>query len=145
MICRSRFFASRFFLGTLIFVFGLASSGHVASGSIPSRIVSLAPSITETVFALRFGNRLVGVTNHCDYPAEAKRLPKIGDFMSPSLEVIAAKQPDLVIGVIGATDPAKAQEIQRLGIKIALVSVTSITEILNSFTRIATLLGEIGR
>src|ERR1044071_6470612 len=117
MICRLRFFASALFLGALTFVFGLVSSGHAASESIPRRIVSLAPSVTETVFALGFGNRLVGVTSHCDYPAEAKRLPKIGDFMSPSLEVIAAKQPDLVIGLIGATDPAKAQEIQRLGIK----------------------------
>ena len=142
MICRSRFFASRFFLGTLIFVFGLASSGNAASESIPRRIVSLAPSITETVFALGFGNRLVGVTSHCDYPAEAKRLPKIGDFMSPSLEVIAAKQPDLVIGVTGATDLAKAREIERLGIKITLVSVSSVSEILSSFKRIAALLGD---
>ena len=142
MICRSRFFASRFFLGTLIFVFGLAWSGNAASESIPRRIVSLAPSITETVFALGFGNRLVGVTSHCDYPAEAKRLPKIGDFMSPSLEVIAAKQPDLVIGVTGATDPAKAREIERLGIKITLVSVSSVSEILSSFKHIAALLGD---
>jgi len=142
MICRSRFFASGFFLGTLIFVFGLASSGNAASESIPRRIVSLAPSVTETVFALGFGNRLVGVTSHCDYPAEAKRLPKIGDFMSPSLEVIAAKQPDLVIGVTGATDPARAREIERLGIKITLVSVSSVSEILSSFKRIAALLGD---
>ena len=142
MICRSRFFASRFFLGTLIFVFGLASSGNAASESIPRRIVSLAPSVTETVFALGFGNRLVGVTSHCDYPVEAKRLPKIGDFMSPSVEVIAAKQPDLVIGVTGATDPARAREIERLGIKITLVSVSSVSEILSSFKRIAALLGD---
>lgn len=142
MICRSRFFASGFFLGTLIFVFGLASSGNAASESIPRRIVSLAPSVTETVFALGFGNRLVGVTSHCDYPVEAKRLPKIGDFMSPSLEVIAAKQPDLVIGVTGATDPARAREIERLGIKITLVSVSSVSEILSSFKHIAALLGD---
>ena len=142
MICRSRFFALGFFLGTLIFVFGLASSGNAASESIPRRIVSLAPSVTETVFALGFGNRLVGVTSHCDYPAEAKRLPKIGDFMSPSLEVIAAKQPDLVIGVTGATDPARAREIERLGIKITLVSVSSVSEILSYFKRIAALLGD---
>ena len=142
MICRSRFFASRFFLGTLIFVFGLAWSGNAASESIPRRIVSLAPSITETVFALGFGNRLVGVTSHCDYPVEAKRLPKIGDFTSPSIEVIAATQPDLVIGVTGATDPARAREIERLGIKITLVSVSSVSEILSSFKRIAALLGD---
>jgi len=142
MICRSRFFAPAFFLGGLIFVFGLASSGNAAAESIPRRIVSLAPSVTETVFALGFGNRLVGVTSHCDYPVEAKRLPKIGDFMSPSVEVIAAKQPDLVIGVTGATDPARAREIERLGIKITLVSVSSVSEILSSFKHIAALLGD---
>src|SRR5690348_3825560 len=126
----------------LFFFIALPSSGDAASVGFSRRIVSLAPSLTETVFALGFGNRLVGVTSHCDYPAEAKRLPKIGDFMSPSLEVIAAKQPDLVIGVTGATDPARAREIERLGIKITLVSVSSVSEILSSFKRIAALLGD---
>jgi len=139
MIRSPRFFASHLLF---IFVIGLFSSGNAASGSSPRRIVSLAPSVTETVFALGFGNRLVGVTNHCDFPAEAKRLPKIGDFMSPSLEVIAAKEPDLVIGVVGATDPSKAREIERLGMKIALVSVSSVSEILSSFKQIAALLGD---
>jgi len=142
MICLPRFFALGVLLAALVFFVGLPSPGNAASGSIPQRVVSLAPSITETVFALGFGVRLVGVTNHCDYPAEAKRLPKIGDFMSPSLEAIAAKRPDLVIGVDGATDPAKAREIERLGIKITLLSVSSVTEILSSFKRIAELLGD---
>jgi cobalamin transport system substrate-binding protein len=139
MIRSPRLFASHLLL---IFVIGFSSSGNAVSASSPRRIVSLAPSITETVFALGFGNRLVGVTNHCDFPAEAKRLPKIGDFMSPSLEVIAAKEPDLVIGVVGATDPSKAREIERLGMKIALVSVSSVSEILSSFKQIAALLGD---
>ena len=142
MIRPPRFFSLRFLFAALVFFLGFRSPGNAASGSIPQRIVSLAPSITETVFALGFGNRLVGVTNHCDYPAEAKRLPKIGDFMSPSLEAIAAKRPDLVIGVGGATDPAKAREIERLGIKTTLLSVSSVTEILSSFKRIAELLGD---
>jgi iron complex transport system substrate-binding protein len=142
MIRARGFFASGLFVASLILVVGLAWSANTASGSVPRRVVSLAPSITETVFALGFGNRLVGVTNHCDFPAEAKRLPKIGDFMSASLEVIAVKHPDLVIGIVGATDPARAREIERLGIKISLISVTSVTEILRSFKNIATLLGD---
>ena len=71
--------------------------------------------MTETLFALGFGNRVVGVTTYCDYPAEATKLPKIGGFMSPSLEAIAAKRPDFVIGVSSATDPVKAREMERLG------------------------------
>jgi iron complex transport system substrate-binding protein len=136
---------TRLFVGGLaglcLFV-ALPSAGNSAAVNVPRRIVSLAPSITETVFALGSGDRLVAVTNHCDYPIEAKRLPKIGDFLSPSLEVIAAKQPDLVIGVGGATDPAKAREIERLGLKITLVSVSSVSEILSSFRTIAASLGD---
>src|SRR6266850_8242310 len=93
------------------------SAFFAQAASVPrsQRIVSLAPSVTETLFALGFGDRVVGVTTYCDYPVEAQRLPKIGGFMNPSLEVIVAKKPDVVIGVNTATDPAKAREMERLG------------------------------
>jgi len=119
----------------------LAGLAHPASAPPPQRIVSLAPSVTETLFALGFGNRLVGVTTYCDYPVEAQKLPKIGGFMSPSLEVIVAKQPDLVIGVSSATDPVKAREMQRLGLKVTLISLVSINDILSSIKTVARLLG----
>jgi iron complex transport system substrate-binding protein len=112
-----------------------------ARTAIPKRIVSLAPSVTETVFALGLGDRLVGVTTYCDYPAAAKRLPKIGSFMNPSLEAIIAKRPDLVIGVSGATDPAKAREMEALGLRVDLISLSSLAEILDSIKIIARLLG----
>jgi iron complex transport system substrate-binding protein len=142
MIRRPRLFALYLRLIGLFFFIALPSSSDAASVGFSRRIVSLAPSLTETVFALGFGDRLVGVTNHCDYPAEAKNLPKVGDFMSPSLEVIAAQRPDLVIGVVGAIDPAKAREMERLGLNVALVSLSTVSEILTSFKRIATLLGD---
>jgi iron complex transport system substrate-binding protein len=107
----------------------------------PQRVVSLAPSVTETLFALGFGNRLVGVTTSCDYPDAARKIPKIGGFMSPSLETIVAKRPGLVIGVSSATDPAKAREMERLGLKVTLISLASVNDILNSITSIARLLG----
>jgi iron complex transport system substrate-binding protein len=107
----------------------------------PQRIVSLAPSVTETLFALGFGDRLVGVTTSCDYPAEALKIPKIGGFMSPSLETIAAKRPDVVIGVSSATDPAKAREMERLGLKVTMISLASVNDLLNSIKSIARLLG----
>ncbi len=112
-----------------------------ASAPIPKKVVSLAPSVTETIFALGLGDRLVGVTTYCDYPPAAKRLPKIGSFTNPSLEAIVAKQPDLVIGVRGATDPAKAREMKALGLGVELLSVTSLADILDSMTTIARLLG----
>ncbi|HEX7229754.1 MAG TPA: helical backbone metal receptor [Candidatus Binatia bacterium] len=142
MIRPRRLVASGFCFTALFLLVALTACANAAAENLPRRVVSLAPSVTESVFALGFGNRLVGVTNQCDFPAEAKRLPKIGDFINPSLEVIAAKQPDLVIGVVGATDPAKAREIERLGMKIALVPVSSISAILRSFKQIAALLGD---
>ena len=119
-----------------------ASLARAASTPYPQRIVSLAPSVTESLFALGFGNRIVGVTTYCDYPAEAQKLPKIGGFMSPSLEVVVAKQPDLVIGVSSATDPVKAREMERLGLKVTLISLASVRDILSSIKSIARLLGD---
>ena len=63
----------------------------------PQRIVSTAPSITELLYALGLGDRVVGVTRFCRYPPEAQSKPKIGDYTAPNLEAIAALTPDLVI------------------------------------------------
>ncbi len=66
---------------------------------LPERIeraVSLAPSVTEMIFAAGAGDRLVGVTTYCDYPEAAKQIKKIGDTMTPNIEVIAALQPQVV-------------------------------------------------
>jgi iron complex transport system substrate-binding protein len=77
------------------FLFALAALAFGAQP--PQRIVSTAPSITEMLYALGLGDRVVGVTNYCHYPPEAKLKPKIGDYTSPNLEAIAALRPDLVI------------------------------------------------
>jgi iron complex transport system substrate-binding protein len=63
----------------------------------PQRIVSTAPSITELLYALGLGDKVVGVTTFCNYPPEAKKKPKIGGYTDPNLEAIAALRPDLVI------------------------------------------------
>ena len=78
-------------------VFGLVLLGALLSAAPPERIVSTAPSITELLYALGLGNRVVGVTRFCRYPPEAQLKPKIGDYTSPNLEAIAALRPDLVI------------------------------------------------
>src|ERR1043165_2156948 len=78
---------------------------QVDAAAPPLRLVSLAPSVTETIFALGYGGRLVGVTTYCDYPPDAKKIAKIGDFMNASLEAMTAKRADLVIGVVGGAHP----------------------------------------
>lgn len=64
---------------------------------VPERIVSLAPTNTEILFALGLGDKVVGVTKYCDYPAEAQEKPNIGGFSTPNIEEIVALSPDLVI------------------------------------------------
>jgi len=65
--------------------------------SSPRRIVSLAPSTTEILFALGLGDRIAGVTSFCDYPEEARKKPKIGGMSNPSLEAVITMKPDLVV------------------------------------------------
>ncbi len=62
------------------------------------RIVSLAPSTTEALYALGLGNQVVGVSRYCDYPPQAQQLPNVGGFTDPSLEAILALRPTWVIG-----------------------------------------------
>ena len=138
---RSQRMIAVYLVASLIVLCGHSVCAQEAQSSRPQRVISLAPSVTETLFALGFGNRLMGVTTSCDYPAEALKLPKIGGFMSPSLEAIVAKRPDLVIGVSSATDPVKARELERLGLKVTLISLASLSDILSSIKSIARLMG----
>ena len=66
--------------------------------SRPDRIVSLAPAITETLFAIGAGNRVVGVSDYCDHPPEVKSLPKAGSSLTPNYEAIVGLKPGLVLG-----------------------------------------------
>jgi iron complex transport system substrate-binding protein len=61
-----------------------------------TRVVSLAPNLTENIFAVGAGDRLVGVTTYCNYPEQARSIAKIGDTMSPNIETIIALKPDIV-------------------------------------------------
>jgi len=67
----------------------------------PQRIVSLAPDITETLFALNLGPKIVGVTRYCDYPPQAAKIEKVGGLVDPNLEKIQVLHPDLVVAFRG--------------------------------------------
>lgn len=69
----------------------------VSHAEAPGRIVSLAPSITEILYAAGLEERIVGVTNYCDYPPEAKKKQKIGGMSNPSLEAVVSLRPDVVV------------------------------------------------
>src|SRR5688500_13562145 len=75
---------------------GRAGSAIPAEGAAPQRIVSLAPSITEALFAVSLGTRVVGVTRYCRFPPEAQSIAQVGGYMNPSYEALASLRPDLV-------------------------------------------------
>src|SRR5690349_16208012 len=74
----------------------------------PQRIVSLAPSITESLFALGLGDRVVGVTRYCEYPPEAQTRAIVGGFVDPNYEAIVELRPDLV-AILAIHDEARAK------------------------------------
>ena len=78
-------------------LFLLAAVAVAASAAPPERIISAAPSITEMLYALGMGERVVGVTTFCHYPPEVRDKPKIGTYMTPNLESVLALKPDLAI------------------------------------------------
>lgn len=89
------------------------------SDDIPKRIISLAPSITETVFEVGAGQQLVAVTDFCQYPQQAQDLPSIGGYLDPSLSQIVAHQPDLVIML--DRQQTLNKQLQQLGIRTLLI------------------------
>ncbi len=90
----------------------------VSIDEIPERIVSFGPSITETLFALGLDEKVVGVTNYCDYPQAAESKPKIGDAFNPSLEKIIELEPDLVFTV---KHEQLNTELDTLGVKFIVL------------------------
>ena len=97
---------------------------------VPQRIISLAPSHTETLFALGLGDKVVGVTDFCDYPAEALGKEKVGGFADPNLEKIISLKPDLVIA--NNLHEQIAAELGRVGIAVVVSNPRNVAEILDS-------------
>jgi iron complex transport system substrate-binding protein len=108
----------------------------------PSRIVSLAPSLTETIYALGLQDRLVGDTDFCDYPVEARKKPKVGGIINPNLEEIASLHPDVVLVTKSINRLDTVRALDTLGIpSYATTDPHSVAEIISSTEKLADVLG----
>ncbi|KPU27083.1 ABC transporter substrate-binding protein [Caloranaerobacter sp. TR13] len=96
----------------------------------PKRIVSLAPSHTEILFAIGLGERVVGVSNYCDYPEEAKNKEKVGDSFNVNVEKIIELSPDLVIQY-GQGKEEVNKRLKEAGIKVLSYEPESIDDVIN--------------
>jgi iron complex transport system substrate-binding protein len=100
------------------------------------RIVSLAPSVTEDLFALGAGPEVVGVSQYCDYPPQVRELPRVGSFLTPNLEAIIALRPTLVVGLELSSDVRQIRALNSMGYPVLLVSDDSLQQIENSIEKV---------
>jgi len=94
----------------------------------PQRLVSLAPSNTEILFALGLGDKVVGVTDFCDYPEEAKAIEQVGTYFEPNIEKIFSLSPDLVLAITGL--PEVIAKLEELGIPALILNPSDLEGIL---------------
>jgi iron complex transport system substrate-binding protein len=115
-------------------------AGDTVAVHVPAhRIASLIPATTELLFAIGAGDRLVGRTEWCDYPPEARRVDNLGDGINPNLEAILARRPDLVILYNTAQHAAAARRLRDLGVPTLRVA----TDALSDVDRLARLFGRL--
>jgi len=106
----------------------------------PERVVALAPSVTEIIFALGRDDRLKGITTFSDFPESAKRLPTIGSYIHPDLERIVSLAPDLCIAVKDGNPKQVVMRIEAVGIPVYAVNPRCLESVMASITDIGGLL-----
>jgi iron complex transport system substrate-binding protein len=105
----------------------------------PMRIISLVPSATEILFTIGAQARLVGRTDFCDYPAEARRKPSVGGMLAPSLEGIVALKPDLVVATPAGNRHETFDQLGMLNIPVFLVNPVTVSDVLDVISRLGRL------
>ena len=113
----------------------------VALDKVPERIVSLAPSNTEIVFALGLADRLVAVTDFCDYPPEVETKPSIGGFTTPNIEEIIALSPDLILAT-SIHEKRIIPQLEERGVTVFTLDPKTLDEVLEAITLVGEVTGK---
>lgn len=114
---------------------------QVTINTIPQRIVSLAPSNTEILFALGLGDKVVGDTEYCNYPEAAKTKPKVGGFSTVDVEKVVSLRPDLVLAT-QIHDKTTIPALENLGITVVALSPHSLNEVLDNIKLVGKITGQ---
>jgi len=126
----------------LSFILLVLLTSQAAWAGAPVRVVSLKPTITDTVYALGLGAKLVGVTRHCDIPTGARKPAIVADYTRPYLERIVALSPDLVLGSMENSSRRSIENLRRMGLEVKLFPFSDMSDLLESMKGIASALGE---
>jgi len=124
-----------------VIILSLLSPSYIEAANY-QRIVSLAPSITEILFAMGVGEKVVGVTVFCDRPPEAKKRPKIGGMSNPSVEAILRLRPDIVIVTTDGNPEEVNIRLNKLGIKTYVFRARRIKELPQGIRELGRAIGE---
>jgi len=106
-----------------------------------TRVVSTAPSVTESIFAVGAGDRLVGVTTFCNYPDEAKSIAKIGDTMTPNMESIVALKPDIVFVSTASQIESFSKTLEQNGIAVYVTNPQELEGVFENLKSLGQLFG----
>lgn len=111
----------------------------------PQRIVSLAPSITETLFALGLDSVVVGVTDFCNYPPAAQTKVKVGGLSNPGFELVASLHPDLILLSVAGNSQADYNKLSSLNFRLFVTNPSTIAGVFRSIRNLGVLTGTPGR
>jgi iron complex transport system substrate-binding protein len=107
-----------------------------------TRIVSLAPNLTEILFALGLGEEVAGVTAFCDWPPAAKEKPRVGGFVNPSIEAVVALNPDLVLATADGNRESDVTALDHLGVPVYVTDSRSVENIITTIRTLGLLGGK---
>lgn len=119
------------------------SGQHVTLAAPARRIISLAPHLTEQLFALGAGARIVGTVDYSDHPAAARALPRVGDHAQLDLERIVALRPDLVVAWASGNSAAQVQRLADLGLPVYRSEARDFADIASNLRRLGELIGDL--
>lgn len=115
----------------ICFILTFAIFLHIltAAAEPPKRIISLAPNITEILFAMGLGDRIAGVTSYCDFPEDAKKKPKVGGMSNPSLEAVVSLKPDIVVMTTDGNPREFEERLRSLRIRTNIFRARKLSEL----------------
>ncbi len=109
--------------------------------SVPMRIISLAPSITEMIYFLGLGDRLVGVTRFSYFPEEARNKPRVGAYTDINVEKVITLNPDLVIATADGNKRGDVEMLEEVGIPVYVVNPRRVNQVLDTIEKLGELCG----
>ncbi len=124
----------------LLLAVGVAGCGATPlppPAGVPARVVALAPSVTEIVYALGAGARVVGVCAQCDYPPAAAAVTRVGGYLAPSVEAVIGVRPDLVIAVPSPGNREAVRALERNGVRVQMVQDRTLADLWQAIAEIA--------